>query len=124
VLDACRRHGDAFVPFFPLESGVLTGKYRAGAPLPSGSRMERWGERAANFIDDERLAGVARLTDFAAARGHTVLELAISWLTSNPLVATVITGCTSPAQVAANAAGGDWELTADERAEIDGLLDG
>ena len=124
VLDACRRHGVAFVPFFPLESGVLTGKYRAGAPLPAGSRMERWGERSASFIDDDRLATVVRLTAYAEARGHTVLELAISWLTSNPLVATVITGCTSPAQVAANAAGGDWALTPAERAEVETLLDG
>jgi aryl-alcohol dehydrogenase-like predicted oxidoreductase len=124
VLDACRRHGVAFVPFFPLESGVLTGKYRAGAPLPAGSRMERWGERSASFIDDDRLATVARLTAYAEARGHTVLELAISWLASNPLVATVITGCTSPAQVAANAGGGSWALTAVERAEVEALLDG
>jgi aryl-alcohol dehydrogenase-like predicted oxidoreductase len=124
VLDACRRHGLAFIPFFPLEAGVLTGKYRTGEPLPAGSRMERWGERRAGFIDDDRLAAVSRLTAYAEARGHTVLELAISWLTSNPLVATVITGCTSPAQVAANAAGGDWALTAAERAEVAALLDG
>ena len=123
VLDACRRHGLAFVPFFPLESGVLTGKYRAGAPLPAGSRMERWGERSRSFIDDERLATVARLSAFAEARGHTILELAISWLTSNPLVATVITGCTSPAQVAANAAAGGWALSVEERAEVEELID-
>lgn len=124
VLDACRRHGLAFVPFFPLEGGVLTGKYRAGEPLPEGSRMEQWGERSAAFINDDRLAAVARLTAFAESRGHTMLELAISWLTSNPQVATVITGCTKPAQVIANAVGGEWVLTAEDRAEIVKLVDG
>lgn len=123
VLDACRRHGLAFVPFFPLESGVLSGKYRAGAPLPAGSRLERWGERGKAFIDDDRLATVERLTAFAAARGHTILELAISWLIANPLVATVITGCTSPAQVEANAAAWGWALSPDETAEIEELID-
>jgi aryl-alcohol dehydrogenase-like predicted oxidoreductase len=123
VLDACRRHGLAFVPFFPLESGVLTGKYRAGAALPAGSRLERWGERSRSFIDDERLGAVERLSTFAEARGHTILELAISWLTSNPLVATVITGCTSPAQVEANAAAGGWALSGEERAEVEELID-
>jgi aryl-alcohol dehydrogenase-like predicted oxidoreductase len=123
VLDACRRHELAFVPFFPLESGVLTGKYRAGAPLPAGSRMERWGERSKSFLDDDRLAKVERLGAFAEGRGHTILELAIGWLASNPLVATVITGCTSPAQVTTNAAAAGWALSSEERAEVEELID-
>lgn len=122
VLDACRRHGLAFVPYFPLESGLLTGKYRAGAPRPEGSRLARWGDRADSFIDDDKLAVVDRLDSWARSRGRTVLDVALSWLTTNPLVATVIAGCTSPAQVRANVAAATWALTDGERAEIDRLV--
>ncbi|MET0909338.1 MAG: aldo/keto reductase [Ilumatobacteraceae bacterium] len=124
VLDACRRHGLAFVPFFPLESGLLTGKYRAGRPLPPGSRLDRWGERSKAFIDDERLATVERLAAYAELQGRTILELAIGWLLANPTVATVITGCTSTAQVAANAGAAGWVLGADDMRTIDEIIDG
>lgn len=119
VLAACDRHGIGFVPFFPLESGVLTGKYRKGEELPENSRLKMWGKRAAAFIDDDRLDLVDRLAAFAEARGHSILELAMSWLASNPRVTTVIAGATSPHQVAANVAAVGWELTGDERAEVD-----
>lgn len=124
VLDACRRHGTAFVPYFPLESGVLTGKYRPGEPPAEGTRLAAWGERAAAFIDDARLAVVDELRRWAEQRGHTVLDLAMSWLVSNPLVASVISGATSPAQVRTNAAAVGWTLTPDDRNEIDRLLAG
>ncbi|MEZ5229774.1 MAG: aldo/keto reductase [Acidimicrobiales bacterium] len=122
VLDACRRHGIVFVPFFPLESGLLTGKYRQGEPLPEGSRLARWGERSANFIDDDKLATVARLTDFAESNGHTILDLAFSWLVSNPTIASVIAGATSPDQVRANVGAANWTLTAEDYAAIDAIL--
>ncbi len=92
VLDTCEQSGIAFVPFFPLESGLLTGKYRLGEELPAGTRLAAWGERGSRFIDDDRLRTVAALTAFAEGRGRSMLELAMSWLVSNPLVATVIAG--------------------------------
>ncbi len=119
VLDACARHGMVFVPFFPLESGLLTGKYRTGEPLPEGSRLARWGDRSANFIDDDKLATVGRLTEFAESTGHTMLELAFSWLVSNPTVASVIAGAITPAQVQANVAAAGWQLTEADRAAVD-----
>lgn len=124
VFDACRDLAMAFVPYFPLESGLLTGKYRAGQPLPEGSRLAGWGDRSAQFIDDDKLAVVERLIAWAEDRDHTLLDLALSWHTSNPLVATVIAGATTPAQVAANVAAAGWALSTDDRAEIDALVAG
>ena len=121
VLDVCERSRVAFVPFFPLESGLLTGKYRMGEPLPTGTRLAAWGERASRFIDDDRLRTVAALTTFAESRGRSMLELAMSWLVSNPLIATVIAGATRPEQVAANVAASGWILTPEDRAEIDAI---
>ncbi|MEZ5246285.1 MAG: aldo/keto reductase [Acidimicrobiales bacterium] len=122
VLDACRRHSIGFVPYFPLESGLLTGKYRDGEDLPEGSRLAAWGDRAGTFITDERLATVAAISEWAADRGHTVLDAAMSWLTSNPQVATVISGATKVEQVRGNVAAGGWAMTADERSELEALL--
>ena len=119
VLAACEDLDIGFVPFFPLESGLLTGKYRKGEALPENSRLKLWGERASAFIDDDRLDRVARLTEFAEAQGHSILELAMSWLAGNPRVTTVIAGATSPEQVASNVAAAGWGLSADERAEVD-----
>jgi aryl-alcohol dehydrogenase-like predicted oxidoreductase len=122
VFAACEQLGIAFVPFFPLESGLLTGKYRLGEARPDGSRLATWGDRAGNFIDDEKLAVVERLIDWAETRGHSLLDLAISWHTSNPIVASVIAGATTPAQIAANVAAATWALTPDERGEVDALI--
>ena len=118
VLDVCARDGIAFVPFFPLESGLLTGKYRAGEALPPGSRLANWGERSKAFIDDAKLVAVAGLDAWATERGYTLLELSMSWLTSNPLVATVIAGATSPTQVAANVAAAGWAMTDEDRRSV------
>ena len=123
VLDACGELGIGFVPFFPLESGLLTGKYAKGRPLPEGSRLARWGDRAASFIDDERLDTVARLTAFAAERGHGLVDLALGWLVTNPAVTSVIAGATRPEQVRANVAAAQaWPMTAEDRAGVDRLL--
>jgi aryl-alcohol dehydrogenase-like predicted oxidoreductase len=121
VLDTCREAGTAFVPFFPLESGLLTGKYQLGEALPEGTRLAAWGERGSSFIDDDRLRTVAALTAFAERRERSMLELAMSWLVSNPLIATVIAGATKPEQVAANVAAAGWVLTAPDRAEVDAI---
>ncbi|MFN0028690.1 MAG: aldo/keto reductase [Acidimicrobiales bacterium] len=122
VLEFCSQTGTAFVPFFPLESGLLTGKYRAGAPLPEGSRLAKWGDRGKAFIDDDKLVLVGKLEAWATARGHTLLELAMSYLASNPVVATTIAGCTTPEQVRTNAAAAGWAMSDAERAEVRAVL--
>ena len=119
VLDACARHGIAFVPYFPLESGVLTGKYRADEPPPEGTRLAAWGERASRFKNDAAMAEVARLTRWAEDREHSILDLAVSWLVSNDQVASVICGATRPEQVRANVAAAGWALTDADRRDLE-----
>ena len=118
VLPACRRLGTSFMPYFPLASGLLTGKYRKGRPPPPGSRMAGpggWDE----FLTDDRFDLVERLTAFAEEHGHSVLDLAMSWLATQPEIATVIAGATSAEQVRANAdAVGAWRLSDDELANV------
>jgi aryl-alcohol dehydrogenase-like predicted oxidoreductase len=120
VLPACRKLGLSFMPYFPLASGLLTGKYRKGQPPPPGTRLAGRGDE---LLNDERLDLVERLMAFAEQRGHTILELAMSWLASQPEIATVIAGATSAEQVRANAEAVEaWRLSEDEFAEIDDLL--
>ena len=121
VLAECEREGLAFLPFFPLASGLLTGKYRQGRPLPEGARLTS-SQRFGKLLSEENLATVERLIAFAESRGHTLLELAFSWLLARPVVASVIAGATSPAQIAANTAAADWQLTAEDLAKIDTIL--
>lgn len=122
VLAESRQHGMGFLPFFPLASGLLTGKYRPGEQPPSGTRLtEPNGRHADRFLNAERLAKVGELAAFAEARGHTLLELAFSWLRTNQSVSSVIAGATSPEQVRANAAASDWALDADALGELDRL---
>jgi aryl-alcohol dehydrogenase-like predicted oxidoreductase len=119
-LALCERLGVAFVPYFPLASGLLTGKYSRGVPAPAGSRLSA-AAAASRFITDERLARVQALSAFARSRGHSILELAISWLLARRVVASVITGATKPEQIRANVLAAAWHLTADDLAEIDRL---
>jgi aryl-alcohol dehydrogenase-like predicted oxidoreductase len=123
VLAACERLDVSFIPYFPLASGLLTGKYRRGRPVPAGSRLGgRGGRPAEDVVEGGKLDVTARLAAFAEARGHTLLELALSWLASRPRVVSVIAGATSPEQVRANAAAaGAWTLDPDELAEVDRL---
>jgi aryl-alcohol dehydrogenase-like predicted oxidoreductase len=111
VLPRCAELGVGFIPYFPLASGLLTGKYRRGEEPPSGSRLE--GRREA--LSDEAFDEIERLQEFAEARGHSLLELAIAGLFSQPAVASVIAGATRPDQVRQNAAAAEWELGPDER---------
>jgi aryl-alcohol dehydrogenase-like predicted oxidoreductase len=119
VLPACERLGLAFLPYFPLANGLLTGKYRRGRPLPEGTRLAEPGRPA---LDERLLDTVERLLAFAEERGHTLLELAFGYLLARPEVASVIAGATRPEQVRANAAASAWTLTAEERAALAGLL--
>ena len=114
--------GLAFLPYFPLASGLLTGKYRRGEPAPEGSRLAGIpADRRGTVLSDDNMAVVERLTGFAERHGHSVLELAIAWTAAHGPVPSVIAGATSAAQVRANVAAGDWELTPEEVAEIDEL---
>jgi aryl-alcohol dehydrogenase-like predicted oxidoreductase len=120
VLAAARRCGLGFLPYFPLASGLLTGKYRRGEPPPPGTRLVQEGWPASGrFLNDRNLEVVGALTAFAASRGHTILELAVSWLVAQVPVSSVIAGATTPAQVRANVAAAAWRLNASELAAID-----
>jgi aryl-alcohol dehydrogenase-like predicted oxidoreductase len=122
VVPACERLGVVLMPYFPLASGVLTGKYKRGEAHPEGSRLAAWGPMAETFASEERMDVVERLEEYAEAHGHSLVELALSWLAGAPTVGSVIAGATSPEQVRANAAATSaWSLTAEERAEVDAL---
>jgi aryl-alcohol dehydrogenase-like predicted oxidoreductase len=108
VLPLCRELGIAYIPYFPLASGLLTGKYQRGEPAPEGTRL------AGREIEDERLERVEALKRFAEQRGHSLLDLAISALASTPGIGSVIAGATKPEQVRANSAAASWRLEADE----------
>jgi aryl-alcohol dehydrogenase-like predicted oxidoreductase len=117
VIPASQQFGLGFLPFFPLASGLLTGKYRRGAPPPEGTRLSS--PMGARWLSDENFEIVEKLSEFAESRGHTMLELAISWLASKPFIPSVISGATSPEQVQANVAAASWRLTPEEMAEVD-----
>ena len=121
VVTACAQTGRAFLPYYPLESGLLSGKYRLGKPAPEGTRITNGG-RYAPLLSDENLAMVERLATYAESRGRTLLELAFAWLLSHPPVASVIAGATSVTQVKANAEAARWRLASLEREEVDALL--
>jgi aryl-alcohol dehydrogenase-like predicted oxidoreductase len=146
VLQACRRLGLSFIPYYPLAGGLLTGKYRLDSTPPAGSRLAP-GPRGArlaggtpalveslrtarlpriprrrDFLNDRNLELVEALIEFAEARGHTILELAFAWLLGHAEIATVIAGATHGEQVTANAAAVAWQLTAEERTEVAALL--
>jgi len=120
VLPECARLGLAFIPYFPLASGLLTGKYQRGEAPPPGTRLSAGGLRE-RFLDEPRLEAAERLRAFAESRGHTLLELAFGFLLAHPPVASVIAGATRPEQVAANVAAAGWRLTEEELDEVDGL---
>ena len=121
LLPACRRLGIAFLPYFPLASGLLTGKYTKGRPAPAGSRLEFWTPRPSFALNDDNLERVQSLADFANVRGRTILELAMSWLAGRPEIASVIAGATTAEQVRENATAAGWKLSSEERTEIDEL---
>ena len=123
VLPECEKLGIAFLPYFPLASGLLTGKYRQGKPLPEGSRIKSEG-RFSELLTDKNLATVEALIKFADTRGHTILELAFSWLIRQQAVTSVIAGATSASQIQSNAAAADWHLSGEELKEIETALSG
>src|SRR5699024_1518220 len=119
VIEACQELGISLVPYFPLESGLLTGKVTSTGDAPADSRLGPMPEeRRSHFITDQPLAAVGRLTEFAGDHGHSLLELAFAYLLSEPVVASVIAGATRTEQVQANTQAASWRLTADERNEV------
>jgi aryl-alcohol dehydrogenase-like predicted oxidoreductase len=118
---ACEHYGIGVLPYFPLASGFLSGKYRPGETPPQGTRLAVWGQRGAEILSGRNFEALAKLEAFAQARGRTILELALGWLASRPLVPSVIAGATKPEQVEQNVKAVEWRLTPDELAEVDGL---
>jgi len=121
VLPACEQLHIAFLPYFPLASGLLTGKYRKGQPVPGGSRIDSE-PYFKDMLSDANLDRVEKLLAFAQDRGHTLLELAFSWLLSHTAVASVIAGATKSQQIQNNVKAAGWILSADELQEIDRIL--
>jgi len=111
---ACEEFGIGILPYFPLASGMLTGKYSRGKDAPSGTRLSTMGDRAKAAMSDAVFDVVEKLTEFANERDHTLLELAMSWLANLPHISSVIAGATSIEQVEQNAQAASWQLTDEE----------
>jgi aryl-alcohol dehydrogenase-like predicted oxidoreductase len=119
LIPTAKALGLGILPYFPLASGLLTGKYKRGAALPPGSRLAKNPRHAQEFLSERNWRIVGELETFAARRGHTMLELAFSWLLRDGVVASVIAGATTPEQVEQNVRAAGWTLSAEDLAEID-----
>ncbi len=122
VLPACEHFGLGFLPFFPLASGLLSGKYRRGEKPPEGTRLAAWGARGAAAMSDRNFDKVEKLETWAQERGHTILELAFAWLLGHEVVSSVIAGATSPEQVKTNAATASWHLSPEDVKDVGDLI--
>ncbi len=123
LVPAIEAYGLGLLPFFPLASGLLTGKYKRSA-MPENARLSRDQRWAARYLTERNWQKVGELEAFCARRGRSLLELAFSWLLARPGVASVIAGATRPEQLEQNVTAGDWALTAEDMAEIDRLTTG
>jgi len=121
LIPAMNAYGIGLLPYFPLASGMLTGKYKRNAPMPEKSRLSYMQPLADRYMTDANWQIVEKLTDFAAKRGKSILELAFSWLACKQPTASVIAGATRPEQLEQNVVAAGWKLTPDEMAEIDKL---
>lgn len=119
LIDVMRRRGLGLLPYFPLASGLLTGKYKKDAPSPAGSRLSYSPHHAHGLFTTHNWHVVGLLDEFAARRGHTLLDLAMSWLASRPFISSIIAGATKPEQIAHNVAAVGWTLTPADLAGID-----
>ena len=120
LLPFCEKYGVGVLPYYPLENGFLTGKYRRGLPPPAGTRLAA-DDRGA--LTERNFDILERLESFCAERGRSILELAFAWLLANPCVSSVIAGATKPEQIEANAAAAGWALSADEMDEVNAILE-
>jgi len=121
LVPACKKFGLGVLPYFPLASGFLTGKYRRGEAPPEGTRLALWGPRGQQLLSEQNFDTLERLETFASEHGRSMLDLAVGWLASQPFVASVIAGATKPEQLEANVKAGEWRLTPEELAEVDKL---
>jgi aryl-alcohol dehydrogenase-like predicted oxidoreductase len=121
LLPAAQQYNLGLLPFFPLASGLLTGKYQRGAAAPEDTRFAKAPALRERYVTPRNEDIVEKLQAFAQARGHSMLELAFSWLASRPQVASVIAGATRVEQIEANVKAIGWTLNADELAEIDAI---
>jgi aryl-alcohol dehydrogenase-like predicted oxidoreductase len=112
--------GVGLLPYFPLASGLLTGKYRR-EDIPPGTRLATPRPHESAFLAAANWTLIEALDRYCRERGRSLLELAVSWLLSKPVVASVIAGATKPEQLEANAAAARWRLTADELTDIERL---
>jgi aryl-alcohol dehydrogenase-like predicted oxidoreductase len=120
LIPMMQSYGMGLLPYYPLASGLLTGKYRRNTPMPEGARLTLHGARyGGRFINDANWPIVERLGAFAEQRGKSLLELAFSWLAARPCVSSIIAGATKPAQLEANVRAADWVLAEEELREID-----
>jgi aryl-alcohol dehydrogenase-like predicted oxidoreductase len=121
VLPTCEELGIAYLPYFPLASGLLTGKYSRGQAPEQGTRLHRWGDRGTRMMTDDTFDKIDALSGWVDGTSHSLLELAIAWLLVKPAVASVIAGATKPEQLAANVAAAGWSLSPEEVAAVDAL---
>jgi len=119
LIPAMRAHGAGLLPFYPLASGFLTGKYERGLTPPPEGRITKGKRYAEKWLTDANWDRLEHLEAFASTRGHTMLELAFSWLAAQPVVSSIIAGATKPEQLEANIKAAGWTMTAEELAEID-----
>jgi aryl-alcohol dehydrogenase-like predicted oxidoreductase len=124
LLPAMQSYGMGLLPYFPLASGLLTGKYKRNAPMPQGTRLAGAKALADRYLTERNWGIAEKLGDFCAARDHSMLELAFSWLARRPQVSSVIAGATRPEQLEQNVRAAEWALTAEDMAEIDRLAPG
>jgi aryl-alcohol dehydrogenase-like predicted oxidoreductase len=112
-------YGLGLLPYFPLASGLLTGKYRRNQPPPEGTRLAAWKSMATRYSTEKNWQIVKALEKFCVERNRTLLELAFGWLLSKPLVSSVIAGATKPEQLDLNVAAADWVVSPEDLAEVD-----
>lgn len=122
LLPCCQRYKLGIIPYFPLASGFLTGKYKRGKQAPENTRLAVQNKRAQSILTDENFEVLEKLEAFAAERSHTLTELAFGWLLAHPEVSTVIAGATSPEQVSANAKAAEWQLSESDMQELNSIL--
>ena len=119
LIPTAKAIGLGILPYFPLASGLLTGKYRRGAAPPPGSRLAKNQRHAQDFLSERNWRIVGGLEAFALRHGRTMLELAFGWLLRDPVIASVIAGATSPEQIEQNVRAADWTPSAEDLAELD-----
>ena len=123
MLPACRAHGVGVMPYLPLAAGFLTGKVNLNGVPPAGTRLALDAGQSGRWITEGNLRVIGKLQDWARERGKSLVDLAFAWLLADPIVGTVISGASSPEQIAENARASSWQLTSSERAEVTSILD-